>query len=931
MQKRKNTKSKLIDASFIFFCILGAFLSIWMFRKELNKALYKLNEEPIATITFKYKTAQRKFLDKMIWDRLKQNSPVYEGDTVRIAPLSEATVYFTDGNIMELYENTLARLSLQENSAFVDFDFGRINVHSNENGMKIKSGKTILNIEENSTASTFSEEANPGKLNILVTEGNASLSANGKNHQITKDTANVFDSSLDTVSLSSLSVRFPKPEAKYLNYKNEKLNIPFEWSVLRDGNESNKNDDVTLVVSSSKDFSKVEETYTFSKTNKANVKLDSGIHYYKLSYSDQEIEGRINILYAPTPKLVSPAQNLVTKYRTRKPSIRFIWTESKYATSYELEIADNERMENPIIKQRTPLTSSIITTLTEGKYFYRVKPFFTINNVGFAESSNIQSFVIEQSGQMPPVSLVLPSDKGLVNTKVNGKNTNVNFSWKDNIEAASYTVKISSFDDMSNPLIDEIVTDNYLKIDPEKRGLKNGKYFYCVSASDAEGNTVLSETRSFLALDADLEQRTLFPPDGYKIASSRTQDTRYIWKTNVPFATVFELSNNKDFSDILIQENISNLSRAGRSLQTGTYFWRIATEIDGIKINTNAKSLIVEPPLSKPECIAPVNASRAVVRPETPYSFEWTLVEDADYYQLKLYDISNKEKPVYEKNFIENTKVLVDMERFDEKKYSWTIQAFREETPLASRSSGFLGEYGFALKKLKPIELLEPKNGLSINGVNAIKKPGTLLWNAVDIPKNSTLLLYKNEINDENLVLKIENPQYKIQLPRLYEGEYFWTVKGYTLDDLDISAKKENTFTVTPVEKLPEVKTITPKNETVFDTTYFRNNRNIKFAWNKVSGADEYLLCIYKEDNAKIFKKKNALLLEKKLSRDELSFTLENLSILTRGRFIYTVEARSLFEGDLFQNGKITENKFEIDLPEIKKPTLKNTGTLYGK
>lgn len=65
----------------------------------------KLNEQPIATITLKYKTAQRKFMDRVDWNRLRQDSPVYNGDTIHTATLSEANIWFNDENVIEMIEN----------------------------------------------------------------------------------------------------------------------------------------------------------------------------------------------------------------------------------------------------------------------------------------------------------------------------------------------------------------------------------------------------------------------------------------------------------------------------------------------------------------------------------------------------------------------------------------------------------------------------------------------------------------------------------------------------------------------------------------------------------------------------------------------------------------------------------------------------------
>jgi hypothetical protein len=145
---QKKTKSRLVDVLVILVCLAGSAVSVWQFWKELNRTLVKLNEEPIATITFKYNTAQRKFSDNLVWDRLRQNSPVYNGDTIRTADFSEATIYFSDGNIMDLSENTIARVSLNSGGgAAIDFSGGQISVQtSSDNGLTITSGTSVVDV-----------------------------------------------------------------------------------------------------------------------------------------------------------------------------------------------------------------------------------------------------------------------------------------------------------------------------------------------------------------------------------------------------------------------------------------------------------------------------------------------------------------------------------------------------------------------------------------------------------------------------------------------------------------------------------------------------------------------------------------------------------------------------------------------------------------
>ena len=124
------------------FCLIGATVSLELFYKSFSRALTKMHEEPVAEITFKYKTAQRKFLDRTVWDRLRQHSPVYNGDTIHTAALSEATIWFPDGNVMDLAENTMAQIFVnQDKSLLADLIDGEayIDASTSENAVVLSS------------------------------------------------------------------------------------------------------------------------------------------------------------------------------------------------------------------------------------------------------------------------------------------------------------------------------------------------------------------------------------------------------------------------------------------------------------------------------------------------------------------------------------------------------------------------------------------------------------------------------------------------------------------------------------------------------------------------------------------------------------------------------------------------------------------------
>ena len=182
---KKKTRFKLSNSllvpfcSAILVCLIGVCFELVLFYNSFFRALTKLNEEPIATITFKYKTAQRKFLDRVVWDRLRQNSPVYNGDTIHTSALSEATVWFTDGNVMDLSENTMAQVFLSEDKllrAELSDGFAVVDSSESQSGITLASGGVEVEVGAGSALSAQGGASyGEGGIAVQVIKGNASV------------------------------------------------------------------------------------------------------------------------------------------------------------------------------------------------------------------------------------------------------------------------------------------------------------------------------------------------------------------------------------------------------------------------------------------------------------------------------------------------------------------------------------------------------------------------------------------------------------------------------------------------------------------------------------------------------------------------------------------------------------------------------------
>jgi outer membrane protein OmpA-like peptidoglycan-associated protein len=174
MRKKKNIKLKRIDWIIIVVCLAGTLFCSAAFWAIYNRTLTKLNENPVAEITFKRNTAQRRFIDRGVWDRLKLSTPIYNGDTIRTIVQSEAVIVFEDKIVsLSLDENTMLQIFASERQGKrIDLSEGNIEIDSDS------PEQTIMVITENNTIAVNGQviiQKSGDGLSLAVIEGQASL------------------------------------------------------------------------------------------------------------------------------------------------------------------------------------------------------------------------------------------------------------------------------------------------------------------------------------------------------------------------------------------------------------------------------------------------------------------------------------------------------------------------------------------------------------------------------------------------------------------------------------------------------------------------------------------------------------------------------------------------------------------------------------
>jgi hypothetical protein len=909
-------------------CIIGILFFLNLFRLDLFKTMTRQTEEPIGTITFKYKAAHRRFVDRVLWDRLRTESPVYDGDFIRTAEVSEATVTFAGGSsaVINLAENSLIQLRGDELGISIDINEGEVSAGAADSGLSLVSGGKRVTVEAGGMVQAGVGE---GDFTVRVMEGTASFSGPGGAETVSAGEAVALGED-GPRTLREATALSPRPSARFLNPNPGKLTVSFRWS--RSGLAPEER--TRLEIAADHAFSRMVFDEELAGDTAA-VELEPGSYFWRVSLPDDEGEGpspnalSFRILSASAPVLITPAEAYRYQFRVKRPSVRFQWTEITDAAFYVLEAADNPAMTNPALSQEVRGTSFYFSGLGPGTWYWRVRPVFPAAYEGAAGERAPALFTIVQSGDLRAPELRSPQDRGVVN--VAAGQGGAYFSWRPDSEAVSYRIRISANRDLSGPVINETVRDNYYTHRTGQGVLPPGQYYWAVSQTDTEGNeSAFSPVYSFSAIEGELSQRLVFPPNGYTVEISMLPDMRFTWKTNVPFPTRFQISAEPGFSSLLVDEAAGSGSFQGRALPGGTWYWRIqAAGPGGAVFETPPNSFTAALPISAPLLLEPAPGGRVIIQEGEPLAFSWEAAEGAEYYQFKLYHAGDRDNAVYENNFVEVTRESLSMANYPEGNYHWTVRGFAAESSRNTRRMGLSSEGLFMTRKLRPVSLEYPGNGASFEGLKAYREPDTLRWSSADPVETSRFILSAQSDFTGSPVMRVDNPPRRITLPRLRPGTYYWTIQAETSDGFNISARAPRRFRVLPIPPLPQAANCRPENGRVIGGSELRANRRIVFSWDAVTGATGYLFTL---ENAN-----TGITLLRRGPTAETTLALEDLSFLDVGTFVWRLEAVFAESGGgggtetIIQRGEISENRFTIDFSLPGTPQLRDPGTFYGR
>jgi hypothetical protein len=105
----------------------------------------------------------------------------------------------------------------------------------------------------------------------------------------------------------------------------------------------------------------------------------------------------------------------------------------------------------------------------------------------------------------------------------------------------------------------------------------------------------------------------------------------------------------------------------------------------------------------------------------------------------------------------------------------------------------------------------------------------------------------------------------------------------------------------------------------------WRAQRNIGFRWAAVQGANAYIFTLYQQTAA------GRRQIVRRPAENSTTWTLEDLSVMDSGTFVWQVEAVNLGRNNAIeQRGRVTDSTFVMDIPLPGPVMIEEAGILYG-
>ncbi|WCL49854.1 FecR domain-containing protein [Leptospira sp. GIMC2001] len=695
LKAKAITAWKAWEKYFLSFEAIAILILGLLLYADFQRRLDAGTREQIGIISFKQKTVQRKYSDRVVWETMEQSFPLYNQDSIRTGDLSDAEITLNDGTKLEVDENTLIVLNITQAEKEIDFAYGSLSANRADSdggsGLSIRSGEALVSLDKSDVNLVQEKDKD---LVVDVKAGFANLMFGGKENKISDGEKAVISGNETEIQQKPFRVIYPPSNHRVQSFGSA---VQVEFTI--DGYDKNKN--ANLEFSRSRTFASVLSRRKID-SEKFKESFQDGLYFWRAVLDGKTIsQGRVSVLKIQAPRLVSPTNNAKIFTSKETSLVSFSWIQEKEISQSTIEIASDANFQN-IISSKNSRGSSIAVDLPDGSYYWRVRS--SVSESLEPVTSLVQN--LEVTKEEPTVAPILMHPKsGDVFSDVLVTSSGISFFWSTNKGYTGYELEISQRRDFSDPIRLTIQDKNSLEY---KGSFVVSNYYWRVRGITPTGKKSNYSNYSSFSISAVAKNIFNLQSDNVVSESAALRDGVTLRWKKLPVNGTYEvvMAKDKDFKNV-VKKLVTNLSQAEiKELSSGKYFWKVSL------LDEDGKPQLVSDPreLNVNDSLGPVfpkNGDKVNMSQRNSLKFEWERRSDINSYVIVLYQkIGQEKRQILQKSTNKNIFEMDELDLLDQGYFEWEI--YYEES--GERRKEFNSNFSIDLDPMPDqLEFLTPK------------------------------------------------------------------------------------------------------------------------------------------------------------------------------------------------------------------------------
>ena len=337
----KPTKNDIVVTIICFLILVYAFYLLFYVGSNQNGR----GKKEVGKITFKYRIAQRKYVSRMIWEDVEQNTSAYNNDSIRTDFLSEATVTLLDGTKIELDPDSMFVLNVKDEKVNIKVVKGSVLVDTENNNKE----NSNIQIEQDGSIIT----PNNGKFRITQSKNKVEVVAHRGQIDIRKGVQKIKlkegeVSYIDSKGFKNYKMNYllVSPEDnKRIFTGNENAMVHFIWQEIKDTTP------IQFEIAKDRDFNDT----VFSKqlpNNQIDVNLTEGVFFWRITSTqyaelqEKSLVRKIHVIKNQKIEIISPENENEIQVVSGKIPVYFAWKKLEISASYTITVAQDMDFKN---------------------------------------------------------------------------------------------------------------------------------------------------------------------------------------------------------------------------------------------------------------------------------------------------------------------------------------------------------------------------------------------------------------------------------------------------------------------------------------------------------------------------------------------------------------------------------------------------------